>query len=103
MFNQGTGMLAWEKGGVHPPLFSVIAPEQLGLVHSKGMRLNWMGAAKAKHCLVEANRATPSLSDGEQDRKQARGGGWIKSPTLNPSTSRNPPMALLPNSLCYDN
>lgn len=72
------------------------SPEQLSLGHSKGMRLNWTGPAEAKHCMVEARRATPSLGDGEGDRNQAGSGGWIKSPTLNPSISRNPPPPTLP-------
>lgn len=107
MFNQGTKMFVWEKGGVQSPFYlqylRVMVPEQLSLVHSKGMRLHWTRPAKAKHCMVEAKRATPALGDGEQDRNQAGSGGWIKSSTLNPSTSRKPPLTLIPTSLCYDN
>lgn len=71
-------MVVWGKGGVQSPPYlqclAMMAPEQLSLVHSKGMRLNWTRPAKAKHCMVEAKKATPSLGDGEQDRNQARGG-----------------------------
>lgn len=100
MFNQGTKMFVWETGAVQSPSYlqylTMMAPEQLSLEHSRGMRWNWTGMA-------EADRATPSLGNGEQDRSQAEAGEWIKSPMLNPSTARKPPLTLLPKSLCYDN
>lgn len=93
-------MFVWETGAVQSPFYlqylTMMAAEQLSLEHSRGMRWNWTGMA-------EADRATPSLGTGEQDRNQAEAGEWIKSPMLNPSTARKPPLTLLPNSLCYDN
>lgn len=91
-------MFVWEKGGVQSPPYlqhlTRMAPEQLSLVHSKGMRLNWARPAKAKHCMAEAKRATPSLGYGEQDRNQ-------NAPHLTLPHQENP-QTLLPNSLCYD-
>lgn len=49
MFNQGIKMFVWETGAVQSPSYlqylTMMAPEQLSLEHSRGMRWNWTGMA----------------------------------------------------------
>lgn len=96
-------MFVWEKGEVQSPpyLQYLTMMAQPGAQQGTKIKVDKTSKGPTLHGWNKKSYSIPGWWGTGQ--KQAQSGGWIKLPTLNPSTSGKPPLTLLPTSLCYDN